>query len=451
MNSNVSAVLAELNQEILGNAQLKAALELARRNEACFVPGSGNAGDGLIHLGAFALLNDMNWSPRIASERGLADEPDRGWALLIGGAMIEGVRDERMRALRAFLDRGGHAIILPCTMFGFGELLSKYADQLVIFARERKTLENLRAAGVEHASLCHDLAFAVSPDFYSGLSKDEREGELLAYRTDEERAKAEIPFGNLDLSLLWTGDIWRDAAKVEDRCRLLGGMISTYAKVSTDRLHLGIFAAALGRQARLSGSRGDKIPGVFEYSLRRFANVEFHDVAADAPPAEAGRPRHLEEVIMLRDQAARRSQEEIQQRVEEVQRLEANALAAAQRAADLRAQVENLRRQVATHQRQSLFYARELAATTAELGRVKEVSDALWREKETWFVPREAQLVAEVQRLHDELHRPPVVNSSGFLQSLSRSFRMISYVLFPFGKRRKNKRRKMLAALWKPK
>ena len=291
MNSKLSATLAELNQEILGDAHLKAALELARRNDACFVTGSGNAGDGLIHHGAFSLLNGMNWSPRLASEWGLADEPERGWALMIGGAMIEGVWDERMRALRAFLDRGGHVIILPCTIFGFRELLSKYADQLMVFARERKTLENLRAAGVEHASMCHDLAFAVPPAFYLGLTKDEREGELAAYRTDEERSQADIPFRNLDLSLLWNGDVWRDAAKVEERCRLLGATLATFSTVSTDRLHIGIFAAALGCEVRLSSSIGDKIPGVFEYTLSRFSNVEFRPVPAADSPTDAWRPR----------------------------------------------------------------------------------------------------------------------------------------------------------------
>lgn len=80
--------------------------------------------------------------------------------------------------------------------------------------------------------------------------------------------------------------------------------------------------------------------------------------------------------------------------------------------------VEDLRAQVATHQRQSLHYARELAVAASQ---IRELQEKL---------------------------RPNVVNSSGWLQSVGRSLRMIGYVIFPFGKRRRAKRRRMVAGLW---
>jgi hypothetical protein len=189
----------------------------------------------------------------------------------------------------------------------------------------------------------------------------------------------------------------------------------------------------------------------FEPELERRANeaqrLEKEIAGLTAAMAEQDKVRleWFEPELERRAKAAQRLEAELQQRADVAQRLEAELASAAQQALDLR-------RLVATHQRQSLFYARELATTVAELKRTKDVSDALWLEKESWFVPREAQFLAEIQRLNDELHRPPpIVNSSGWVQSFNRSLRMIGYLLFPFGKRRKNKRRKMLAAVWKPK
>jgi hypothetical protein len=81
--------------------------------------------------------------------------------------------------------------------------------------------------------------------------------------------------------------------------------------------------------------------------------------------------------------------------------------------------IEDLRVQVATHQRQTLQYARELAVAAAR-----------------------------IRELEASQGRPPVMNSLGWVQSVGRSLRMIGYVIFPFGKRRRAKRRRMLAGLW---
>ena len=54
-------------------------------------------------------------------------------------------------------------------------------------------------------------------------------------------------------------------------------IISNYHTVITDRAHIMILAAKLGKNTHVLPSNYFKIKGIYEYSLKDYPNVHFHN------------------------------------------------------------------------------------------------------------------------------------------------------------------------------
>ena len=73
MNRISRPQMLELHAEIHQNPALKAALDRAVSSGAVLASASGNAGDGLIHLGAYELLSRFGDQVPVICEREIAD------------------------------------------------------------------------------------------------------------------------------------------------------------------------------------------------------------------------------------------------------------------------------------------------------------------------------------------------------------------------------------------
>lgn len=123
---------------------------------------------------------------------------------------------------------------------------------------------------MSHSFFCHDLAFYLQP---RRRVPTKRVG--LLFRDDAERAEYPLPPGNRDISLegthLSSSDVFFD-------------QVGDHEIICTNRLHVGIAGALLGREVHLFRSRSGKISSVFEVSLKdKFEKVHFH---SDTPVAE---------------------------------------------------------------------------------------------------------------------------------------------------------------------
>lgn len=113
------------------------------------------------------------------------------------------------------------------------------------------------------ALFCHDMAF------YLQMPEITPRNEIGVFmRTDSERPTGTpLPRGNLDLSL---------KGRSETPINRFVAEIARHKVVFTNRLHIGICAAMLGREVHLSGNDYFKIRAIYEASIKpSFSNVMF--------------------------------------------------------------------------------------------------------------------------------------------------------------------------------
>jgi exopolysaccharide biosynthesis predicted pyruvyltransferase EpsI len=122
----------------------------------------------------------------------------------------------------------------------------------LVFAREMKSYDLIK--DLCNADYSYDTAFFY--DFEPFMKKGD--GSLYAYRVDRERNNYPIPQNNNDISV---------------RCKNLNHWLQTiasYETVYTDRAHVTIASAMLGKQVFYRNSNYHKVPGIVDFSLKGF-------------------------------------------------------------------------------------------------------------------------------------------------------------------------------------
>ncbi len=104
------------------------------------------------------------------------------------------------------------------------------------------------------AEIAHDCAFYFNFEPY----RQEGHGMLTAFRTDQESAFRAVPPGNQDISATCGSlEKWFE-------------IIASHALVRTDRAHVTIAAAMLGKRVEYLTSNYYKVPAIVDYSLQGF-------------------------------------------------------------------------------------------------------------------------------------------------------------------------------------
>lgn len=225
-----------------------------------FYPSPGNWGDALINLGSQQFLEAHGITVRELRRPDASDKDDLdagARVAIVGGG---GGWNRNWYSTIGFVETlqrlYHHVIVLP----------SSYDyEMLASIDRERVTLFT-RAADADAADVafCHDMAFFC----YVPTLPGQRLGHpLIALRRDKERhAKAIDPDRNWDLSLLGTAET--------DPIEFFQ-IINRFQTIFTDRLHIAIAGAMLGREVWLLDGNYRKNEGVFLASLApHFRHVE---------------------------------------------------------------------------------------------------------------------------------------------------------------------------------
>lgn len=238
-------------------------LKIYQNQSVDFYRFPGNYGDSLIWHGTKILLSSLNISEDYVD----LESPQNRQTLFIdgGGNFIDYYND-----VHDFLTEKAHLyeniVILPHTIFGKRQIdvLNNIRGKVTVFCRERVSASFVNES-LTHGELYlwHDCAFYNSFD-----PNPKGEGILQAFRTDMESAHEELPNSNIDVS--YNGY----AKKPLDK---LLGTLEKYKQVDTDRLHVALGAALLGKEVRLFPNSYYKNKAVFDYSLARFPKVSFID------------------------------------------------------------------------------------------------------------------------------------------------------------------------------
>ena len=275
--------------------------ELAEQGELVYCPNAGNAGDSLIACATFQLFE------RLGIHFHLYDEAqfDPNEKILIyggGGSFVP-----EYSAARQFVERYHRAVrklvVLPHTICGHADLLSQLGSNVDLFAREEVSFEHVqRHAPHANVFLADDLAFGlnVEPVLAVDLARPyrnlplkqliRRDTGLLreavrrargktqvlnCFRTDKERTEIRLPFGNMDLSKLFKCGV--DTPK-QALCstQMVFRFINCYDEIRTNRLHMAVAGALLGKDVKFYPNSYFKNEAVYQFSMKdRFPNVQW--------------------------------------------------------------------------------------------------------------------------------------------------------------------------------
>ena len=228
-----------------------------------YLSNEGNAGDGLIHAGFYQLAERLG----LTLDSFEYPEDRRGKNLLVMGAgAFCRASWHKVDAIEYYSKRFENVYILPSTFEvdfePIDRMLRNLPDNVTVFCRERYSHAAVLkvAPHPDKVHLDHDLAFHID---LTPWNKSGR-GTLNAFRTDKESLLNSVPSPNFDLSSMGR----------EFHHTLILDTISNFESVNTDRLHICIAGALLGKKVRVFEGNYHKIRSIYDYSLRdRFPNV----------------------------------------------------------------------------------------------------------------------------------------------------------------------------------
>ena len=275
-----------------------------------FYPNPGNAGDSAISCTILQLLDRQG---RQISTHAYALSyrlPESGIVMCGGGGTFIGNEEKVFNLMAEYHNQVERLVILPQTIVGRAALLRSFGANVDVICRERISYDYVVGLSTQASVfLMDDMAFSLDTnwllahpirclldalpwllryrriDKYLAFRKLKRERHAQAkrfgasaatncFRTNAERTDIPLPPDNLDLSLI---------AMFGTRPRALARLVTyellaflrEFAVVNTNRLHIGILAAILGKQVNFYPNNF-KNEGVYQFSMAsRFPNVRW--------------------------------------------------------------------------------------------------------------------------------------------------------------------------------
>jgi len=256
----------DLHHAAIAESRRALLAEIGDGHDLVFVRGLGNSGDELIWAGTRRLLEDHVY--REISVEDLASSSGEVALLAGSGAWCRPYHEFMPRALAIAELRFDRVIVLPSS---FEVSVDRVREALqktsaTVFAREPASWQAI--AGLCRARAAHDCAFFFD---FSGYQA-EGTGTLNAFRTDREATEGELMVtDNDDISVTCPSlDAWLET-------------ISRHALVRTDRAHVMIAAALMGKEVEYAPNTYHKVESVANGWLRPFP-VRRIPAPRSAPP-----------------------------------------------------------------------------------------------------------------------------------------------------------------------
>ncbi|GLU26086.1 polysaccharide pyruvyl transferase family protein [Brucella sp. NBRC 12950] len=273
-----------MNLYLPDNDPLLSELRNYSQSTVRFFPHSGNLGDGLITYATMQLLDHFGINYTTHRQ----DERFDGEIIFVGGGgnMVEGRYEDVAKLIWEHRETN-RVILLPQSIVGYDDIIKETHNNLTVFCREKLSFDHCSAAGGrnDRIHLCQDAALYLNSKHFK-QAKAVGSGRLSAMRTDGESLGGERDQNNIDVSLAWNGDVWTTPAFVKAAVLSMAEFVSQYKEVKTDRLHVAIMSALLGREVAMHPNNYFKNQAVFDHSIKeRFNNVVFEE--REASPAGA--------------------------------------------------------------------------------------------------------------------------------------------------------------------
>jgi len=254
-----------------------------------YIPNQGNAGDSLIGLATLQLFDELELDYEICKPTEVFEDQ----IILYGGG---GSLIRKYQGSKKFLlnnHQKNDIIVLPHSFHDCDDLLANLSERVVLIAREKISYDYIKSKSnyPSNCLLSHDMAFYTKNiNKYKNISCV---GECNAFRFDDElnddNGHVEVPEDNKDISIDFQRPMFMKNWNLSDDINIqveknlsiatdnIFSYLSKFQIVNTNRLHVGIAAALLGKKVNLYRGSYHKIAGVYDFSMRgKFNNVTYH-------------------------------------------------------------------------------------------------------------------------------------------------------------------------------
>lgn len=296
--------------------ELRDYLSEFRNRDVSYIPNPGNAGDSVMAAATYQCLDQMGiayTTPHLGTF-----DPKGKIILYGGGGNLYSPERFSSRTLSRLHRQARHLTILPHTIKDVDALLDDFGENVTVICREQVSFDYVKGRNGRYRSLLmDDLAFSLDVDRllndgarHGGLSmlahgavqkilkreaytsldnmlralrprlpqwvRDHRGGgTLTCFRLDGESTGIALPPDNVDLSQVFMFGV-APAPVAFHAARSLFRTLLKFDEIRTDRLHVAISSALLGKRVLFHANNYYKSRAVYDYSIKgRFPKVQW--------------------------------------------------------------------------------------------------------------------------------------------------------------------------------
>ena len=268
-----------------------------------YCPNPGNAGDALIALGAYQLFDKLDINYKIAR---IGDDLSNRIVFYGGGGQLVNLYNGyAINFLKRHKDTVKKLVILPSTIDLDQDILRSFDDRVDIICREKISYNYVRSIhDPAKTFISDDLAFSLDitklfehkfekfvksifllKNVYHYLKFTYNKIVLLSsksrilnsFRTDSEKTNFQLPDDNYDVASQFGALVFNENLSTIIGYYLIN-FLNTFEVINTNRLHIAISSAIMGKKVNFYPNIYWKNKAVYDYSMKtRYPNVRWSD------------------------------------------------------------------------------------------------------------------------------------------------------------------------------
>jgi exopolysaccharide biosynthesis predicted pyruvyltransferase EpsI len=255
-----------------------------------FVPNPGGLGDAAINLACWRWLRRRFRRVEVAR---IGTRAAHDLVFIGGGGNLVEPLYVNLRRCLATLPETARIHLFPATLFGYPEVLRPLAGRLRVICRDPISLAYAHTLlAPDDLRLGHDAAFSLEGMLPGTPLAEPVLDSARFFRRDIEAASQPPPDSDGDPAGARIAD-WHDMAQAESAVAGLVRLLGRYRTLVTDRLHVAILGALLGRAVELRANSYFKNQAVFQHSLSGLPRLVFAAGPARASSATNDPLRYL--------------------------------------------------------------------------------------------------------------------------------------------------------------